>query len=138
VAEASLSQGALERMQQGIGRAILTSSKEGESSYEGSPYQNGYFTHFLLEAIRQSGGGSNMQQIYAYVRDGVTKAVATRAGARGVKVAGPAAGTSSASASTTQTPILDTSQFGSDIVLGVKPATAMKRPAGQHFQAENR
>ena len=120
LADAAPSRGALERIGQGIGRAIVASSSEDQVSYEGPPYQNGYFTHFLLDALRQNGGMNNIQQVFAYVREQVSKAVAARnAGNRGVSAEGQ-----SVVSPPGQTPVLDTSQLGNDIVLGVAPASA--------------
>jgi hypothetical protein len=124
LADAAPSRGALERIGQGIGRAIVASSSEDQVSYEGAPYQNGYFTHFLLDALRQNGGMNNIQQVYTFVREQVSKAVAARnAGNRGASAEGE-----SVVAPPGQTPILDTSQLGNDIVLGVAPASARLMP----------
>ena len=113
----------LERIRQGVGRAILTSSQEEQFSYEGAPFQNGYFTHFLLEAIRQNNGMNTIQQDYDYVRDQLPRAVAARIQvARGVhlKNDSPAA---AASQTATQVPALSSSELGGDIVLGAPAAT---------------
>jgi hypothetical protein len=128
LADAAPSRGALERISQGLGRAIVASSSEDQVSYEGAPYQNGYFTHFLLDALRQNGGMNNIEQVFAYVREQVSKAVAARnAGNRGVSAEGPGSVSPPG-----QTPVLDTSELGNGIVLGVAPASArvLPKPAG--------
>jgi hypothetical protein len=117
VSEASPSASVLDRIKQGVGRAILSSSQEGQSSYEGPPFQNGYFTHFLLEALRRNNGTDNIQQVYTYVRDQVSKTVSSRATvSRGAFVSGAGA---NPIVTPGQTPVLATSETGSEIVLGV-------------------
>jgi caspase domain-containing protein len=113
---------ALDRLRQGVGRAILTSSQEEQFSYEGAPFQNGYFTHFLLEAIHQNNGMNTIQQDYDYVKDQLPKAVAARIQAsRGVRLKNdsPAGGSQPA----TQVPALSSSELGGEIILGAPAAT---------------
>ena len=95
VSESAPSASVLERISQGIGRAILSSSQEDQSSYEGAPFQNGYFTHFLIEAMRRNNGMDTIEQMYPYLKDQVSKAAATKSTTRGAYVAGaaPAANT---------------------------------------------
>lgn len=125
IAESSPSSSALERIGAGIGRAILTSSTESQVSYEGPPYQNGYFTYFLLGALKQNGGNNSIDQIYAYVRDGIGKAVAGKSVPdRGVSVVG--AKTQSPPG---QTPVLSASTVGEKIILGAAPVSS-NTPSG--------
>jgi hypothetical protein len=107
--DASASSEALDRIRQGVGRVILTSSKPDEVSSEGAPFQNGYFTHFLLLALRQNNGMATIDQVFAYMNDQLPKA------AQAVR--------------RRQTPVLSRSDLGSDIVLGVPTATTA---AGAH------
>jgi hypothetical protein len=108
----------LDRISQGIGRAILSSSQEEQSSYEGAPFQNGYFTHFLIEALRRDNGMDSIQQIYPYVKDQVSKAAAAKGTSqRAAYVAGGSPSAKSA-ASQGQTPVLAASEMGDVIVLG--------------------
>jgi len=69
--------GAFRSFELGPGRAVLTASRAEESSWESSRIQNGYFTHFLIEAMRQNGGLSTVKQIAAYVQSHVKAAVET-------------------------------------------------------------
>jgi len=111
----------LDRIRQGVGRAILTSSQEEQFSYEGAPFQNGYFTHFLLEALRQNNGMNTIQQDYDYVKDQLPRAVAARVQAsRGVRLKDDSL---AASQPTTQVPALSSSELGGDIILGAPPAS---------------
>jgi hypothetical protein len=114
--------GALDRLRQGVGRVILTSSQEDQFSYEGAPFQNGYFTYFLLEALRQNNGMNTVQQDFDYMKDQLPKAVAARTQvSRGVRLKTDAAPTSGPQ-STTQVPGLSASELGGDIVLGAPAA----------------
>jgi uncharacterized caspase-like protein len=134
LADAAPSRGALERISQGVGRAIVASSSEDQVSYEGAPYQNGYFTHFLIDALRQNGGMNNIEQVFAYVKQQVSQAVAARnAGNRGVSAEGPGSVSPPG-----QTPVLDTSELGNGIVLGVAPTSARGFPksAGSQYAAQ--
>jgi hypothetical protein len=120
-ADSAPSAATLDRIRQGVGRAILASSLEDQFSYEGPPFQNGYFTHFLLEALRQNNGMNTIQQLYVYVKDQLPKAIAEQGGPqRGVKTA-TAPGSPSRQA--TQTPVLSSSELGAEIVLGAPPAS---------------
>ncbi len=112
---------ALDRIRQGLGRVILTSSEENQFSYEGAPFENGYFTHFLLEALHQKQGQATMQQIYEYVKVELPKAVAARnQGSRGIHLkSDPAV----ASQPTTQMPVLSSSELGAEIILGAPTAS---------------
>jgi uncharacterized caspase-like protein len=112
----------LDRIRQGVGRAILTSSQEEQFSYEGAPFQNGYFTHFLLEALHQNNGMNTIQQDYEYVKDQLPRAVAARLQAsRGVRLKNDSPATESQPA--TQVPALSSSELGGQIMLGAPGAT---------------
>jgi hypothetical protein len=120
VSESSPSASLLDRIGQGVGRAIVSSSQENQSSYEGAPYQNGYFTHFLVEAFRKDNGMDTVQQMFAYMKDEVSKAAIARLKSsptlgRGVNVPS----SNKPAAYLGQTPVLTTSEIGGSIVLGV-------------------
>jgi len=101
--DASASREALDRIRQGVGRAIIASSGVAESSYENDDTRNGYFTYFLINALRQSKGLDPIDKIYDYIRVQVSKSVMTR-----FKLP--------------QNPALSLSDQSVDIVLGAKPA----------------
>jgi hypothetical protein len=109
--DSSASPVALDRIRQGFGRVILTSSKPDEVSSEGAPFQNGYFTHFLLQALRQNNGNATMDDVYAYMSEQLPKA------AQAVR--------------RRQTPVLTRSDLGAEIVIGapVAAGTALRFPA---------
>jgi uncharacterized caspase-like protein len=102
VSDSSASSDTLDRIRQGTGRAILTSSSPEEKSYEGQPYSNGYFTHFLLEGLRKNGGQDSIEQIYATLKLGVSKAAN--------------------SIQRKQTPVFSHSEHGAEIVIGASPS----------------
>ena len=102
VKDSSASGTALDRIRQGVGRAIVTSSSPEEQSYEGKPYENGYFTHFLLEALRKNNGYDSIEEVYASLKQNVSKAAGT--------------------IQRKQTPVLSRSEHGAEIVIGAAPA----------------
>lgn len=123
IADFAPSSAVLDRIRQGVGRAILTSSQEEQLSYEGAPFQNGYFTHFLLEALHQNNGMNTIQQDYDYVKDQLPRAVAARVQAsRGVRLKEDSPAVAS-SLQATQVPALSSSELGGDIILGA-PASS--------------
>lgn len=102
VKDRSASDEALDRMRQGVGRAIVTSSSPEEQSYEGKPFDNGYFTHFLVEALRKNKGNDNIEQVYASLKQNVSKAAG--------------------SIQRKQTPVFSKSEHGEEIVIGAAAA----------------
>jgi caspase domain-containing protein len=60
----------------GEGSYVITSSQEDEISYESETLQNGYFTHFLVEALRQGSEPPTVQQVFRHLADRVQQAVA--------------------------------------------------------------
>jgi Caspase domain len=102
VRDAAASEKALQRIRQGVGRAIVTSSSAEEQSYEGKPFDNGYFTHFLIEALKKNKGRDSVEQVYASLKQNVS--------------------TAAASIKRKQTPVLSKSEGGEQIVIGAAPA----------------
>lgn len=101
--ESSVASDTLDSIRQGVGRVIITSSKVGESSYENDEAQNGYFTFYLIKALRDSKGLDPLQKIYNYVRDQVSENVEVK-----YKVK--------------QDPVLSRSDGDAQIVIGAPPA----------------
>jgi Caspase domain len=102
VSDSAVSNDALDRIRQGIGRAVVTSSSPDEKSYEGQPYSNGYFTHFLLEELKKNGGQDSIEQIYASLKVNVSRAAS--------------------SIQHKQTPVFSHSERGAEIVIGASPS----------------
>jgi uncharacterized caspase-like protein len=103
--DASASGEALDRIRQGVGRVIITSSTEKQKSWESQTFHNGYFTHYLVEALTRYKGLAPVDKVFAFVRDNVSEKVAAEVRAQ-------------------QTPVLSRSENGAEeIVIGVAPGT---------------
>jgi uncharacterized caspase-like protein len=103
VGESSVSSDTLDAMRRGFGRAVLASSQVGQKSFENDDAKNGYFTYYLMQALKKSKGQDSIDKVYAYVRDQVSQSVAAKY-------------------QTQQTPVLSQSEQGSQIVLGMAAA----------------
>jgi uncharacterized caspase-like protein len=66
----------LARMSQGTGRIVMAASQVNEESLESAQLQHGYFTYFLLQALKDGKGNTPMSQVYASVVQGVAKRTA--------------------------------------------------------------
>src|SRR5260370_22516182 len=108
IPESSVAADTLDQIRQGYGRAIVTSSRVGESSYEDDDDRNGYFTFFLMQSLQQSHGLAPISRIYDEVRLKVSTTVQTK-----YKVS--------------QTPVLSTSDRSGEIVIGVAPTRYFAR-----------
>lgn len=60
----------------GEGTFIITSSKANERSWESDSIRNGYFTHFLLEAMKRGPELPTIKNIFEYLETNVPDAVA--------------------------------------------------------------
>jgi uncharacterized caspase-like protein len=113
MAASSASAETLDRFREGVGRAIITSSQVAEKSYESDDLQNGYFTYYLIEALKRGNGLTPVDQIYGFVRDQVSRRV------QQVE-------------KTKQTPVMSVSEQATDIVIGAAPelTAALRRYEG--------
>jgi uncharacterized caspase-like protein len=59
---------------QGVGRAIISASQQGERSWEADHLRHGYFTYYLLEALKLRSRLS-VEDLYARLRERVPQAV---------------------------------------------------------------
>jgi uncharacterized caspase-like protein len=57
----------LTRMSEGTGRIVMAASQVNEESLESDELRHGYFTYFLLQALKNDKGTAPMSQIYAEV-----------------------------------------------------------------------
>jgi Caspase domain len=71
---------ALKRLVTAPGRAVVASSQADEQSMESPQRQNGYFTHFLLQALRESPGEGTLQDLFAFVQERVSTTVRSELG----------------------------------------------------------
>lgn len=99
IGESSVGSETLDIIRQGFGRAIITSSQAGQQSYESDDVKNGYFTYYLVQALRNSQGKDSINKVYDYVREQVSSSV-------------------SAKFKALQTPVLSQSDRGAEIILG--------------------
>jgi uncharacterized caspase-like protein len=104
----SVSGATLDRMSEGAGRVILAASKEDQESLESPALGHGYFTYYLLEALKQSKGMDPMSKVFPYVRD----QVANRAKQE-------------------QIPVMAQSDQGDQIVLGIPAGPAVASAGGR-------
>jgi hypothetical protein len=56
-------------------RVIITASQPNESSYESPKLQNGIFTYYLIEALKQKDGLLPINQVFTHLRDKVAQRV---------------------------------------------------------------
>jgi Caspase domain len=99
VGESAVSSETLDSIRQGSGRAVIASSQVGEQSFEDDDARNGYFTYYLMQALKKSKGQDSIDKIYTYVHDQVSKSVSTKFKMQ-------------------QNPVLSQSEHGTDIILG--------------------
>lgn len=60
----------------GEGSYVLSSSAESQLSWESEELENGFFTHFLIEGLRQDGAAPTLGEVFHYLSREVTAAVA--------------------------------------------------------------
>jgi uncharacterized caspase-like protein len=94
---------AFENLKVGYGRAVITASRANEESWESPKLQNGYFTHYLLEVLRESHGEDRLDHVFTQVQTRVSSHVKTELNAN-------------------QNPSFEFSEHAGSIVLGVPEA----------------
>lgn len=98
----------MKKMDEGSGRVIITSSQVNQQSYESDKIGNGYFTHFLVEALRQANGQATIGALFEYVKQHVSQAVKSDAAAD-------------------QVPVISRSDPGAEqIIIGVAPGASAR------------
>jgi uncharacterized caspase-like protein len=63
----------LEQMGQGTGRIVFAASQSDEESLESKKLGHGYFTYYLLQALKAGKGNTPMSQVYAEVSKNVAQ-----------------------------------------------------------------
>lgn len=71
----SVNAATLDRMTEGVGRVIIASSQADQESYESRTIKHGFFTYNLIRALKQDNGLDDIDKVYGYVRDQVSKQV---------------------------------------------------------------
>jgi uncharacterized caspase-like protein len=64
-----------DRTANGAARVVISASRAGEPSREAEELRHGYFTYFLLEALKRNKGMSPMSEIFQFVHDRTSEAV---------------------------------------------------------------
>jgi uncharacterized caspase-like protein len=108
LANAAPSPEMLQRMSQGSGRIVLAASRVDQESLESETLQHGYFTYFLLKALRDSKGLQPLSQVYATVQQEVSDRVAAE----------------NRSGSFRQNPVMERSSDMADFALGLPIANS--------------
>jgi hypothetical protein len=72
-AKAAPSRQMLEQMSQGTGRIVLAASQSDEESLESAKLGHGYFTYFLLQALKSGEGLTPMTEVYGEVSKSVSQ-----------------------------------------------------------------
>jgi uncharacterized caspase-like protein len=70
----------LETMSQGTGRIVMAASQANEPSLESAALGHGYFTYYLLQALKVNGGKMPLSQMFAGVAENVSKKAAATGG----------------------------------------------------------
>jgi uncharacterized caspase-like protein len=70
----------LEQMEQGTGRIVLAASQSDEESLESAKLGHGFFTYYLLQALKAGKGKTPMSQVYAEVSKNVAQLAAESGG----------------------------------------------------------
>jgi hypothetical protein len=94
----------LNRIRQGVGRIIISSSGAKEKSWESETLKNSYFTHYLMEGLRQNNGLVPLETVYSRLSDAVGDHVRKEKGA-------------------SQKPVMSRSDTSAGIILGVGPTS---------------
>jgi hypothetical protein len=78
--KAAPSHAMLEQMGQGTGRIVLAASQSDEESLESKKLGHGYFTYYLLQALKAGKGNTPMSEVYAEVSKSVSELAAESGG----------------------------------------------------------
>jgi uncharacterized caspase-like protein len=63
---------------QGAGRMVFAASGTEQESLESDTLKHGFFTYFLVQALRQEGGATPLSEIFEYTQQHVSQTVATQ------------------------------------------------------------
>lgn len=68
----------LAHMTDGTGRIVMAASQVDQESLESNDLRHGYFTYYLLQALKNGKGATPLSQVYATVAQQVSKSVAAK------------------------------------------------------------
>ncbi len=92
----------VDSLAQGTGQFIICSSGRSQTSWESKRYDNGVFTHYLMEGFKKQGDKASLGQVFDYVSKNVAEEVQRDRGE-------------------IQTPAMQTRWEGKDLNLAAKP-----------------
>jgi uncharacterized caspase-like protein len=107
MANSSPSQANLDRISEGTGRIVITAASADEESLESPELRHGYFTYFLLAALKSGHGLNPMSQVFASVAQQVSQRVAADSKKDGENLE--------------QHPMMSRSSDDADFALGITP-----------------
>jgi tetratricopeptide (TPR) repeat protein len=93
----------VDQIVQGSGQLVICSSEPSQTSWESAKYDNGVFTHYLIEGLRKQGSKTPLGQAFNFMKDEVQKEVLRDRGEL-------------------QTPVLKSRWEGSELLLAAPPA----------------
>jgi Tfp pilus assembly protein PilF len=99
---------------QGLGCLVITSSSPEQRAWESDQLHNSYFTHYLIEGLKEEGSRAPIVKVFDHVRDKVADAVRLDKGE-------------------TQTPVLGGTFNGPDLVLALPPTVIRTAPPAVPF-----
>jgi hypothetical protein len=67
----------LDHIKQGSGRMVFAASGTDQESLESDSLRHGFFTYYLVQALRQQGGSTPLSKIFDYTQQHVSQTVAT-------------------------------------------------------------
>jgi uncharacterized caspase-like protein len=78
LANTAPSEAMLSHMSLGTGRIVMSASQNNEESLESDQLRHGYFTYYLLQALKNGKGMTPLSQVYASVAQQVSQSVSAR------------------------------------------------------------
>jgi uncharacterized caspase-like protein len=67
----------LDHIKQGSGRMVFAASGTEQESLESDTLKHGFFTYYLVQALRQEGGSAPLSKIFDYTQQHVSQTVST-------------------------------------------------------------
>jgi uncharacterized caspase-like protein len=78
LANTAPSEAMLAHMSLGTGRIVMSASQNNEESLESNQLRHGYFTYYLLQALKNGNGLTPLSQVYASVAQQVSQSVSAQ------------------------------------------------------------
>jgi uncharacterized caspase-like protein len=78
LANTAPSEAMLDHMSLGTGRIVMSASQNNEESLESNQLRHGYFTYYLLQALKNGKGLTPLSQVYASVAQQVSQTVSSQ------------------------------------------------------------